>query len=229
MTRPVVKDTPHSTNCFSVLENCTVGSTKDMLDSNVLPMTEEVVSKSETSKPAHTLSETEKRISELLQERVFRRSTYNVPIQVHTVDSNRPLAMKALIDCGATAEFINHEFVRAHEIQTYLVPHPIGLYNADGLPNEIGKITKAINLVVQYKGHRSQSKFYISSIGNKVIVLGHAWLAEHNPDINWCTGKVKMTCCPDYCGCTETNTSHPEGITSSQLVSEHGTPQKGYT
>ena len=63
--------------------------TKDMLDSNVLPMTEEVVSKSEMSKPANTLSETEKRISELLQERVFRRSTY-ILIQVHTVNSNCP-------------------------------------------------------------------------------------------------------------------------------------------
>ena len=95
-----VNDTPHLTNRFSVLENCTVGSTKDMLDSNVLPTTEEVVSKSETSKPANTPSETKKRISELLQERVFQRSTY-IPIPVHTVDSNRLLAMKPLIDCGA--------------------------------------------------------------------------------------------------------------------------------
>ena len=117
MTRSAVKDTPRSTNRFSVLENCTVGSTKDMLDSNVLPTTEEVVSKSETSKPAHTPSKTEKRISELLQERVFWRSTY-VPIQVHTVNSNHPLVMKALIDCGAMAEFIDHEFVHAHELQT---------------------------------------------------------------------------------------------------------------
>ena len=171
------------------------------------------MAKSETSKPTNTPSETEKRISELLQERVFRRSTY-VLIQVHTVDSNRLLAMKALIDCGATAEFINHEFVRAHELRTYLVPHPIGLYNADGSPNEIGKITEAINLVVQYKGHRSRSKFYVSSVGHKAIVLGHTWLVEHNPDINWHTGEVKMTCCPDYCGRTEADTSQLEGITS---------------
>ena len=119
-------------------------------------MTEEVVSKSETSKPADTLTETEKRISKLLQERVFQRSTY-IPIQVHMVDSNCPVAMKALIDCGAMAEFINHEFVHAHELWTYPIPHPIGLYNTDGLPNEIGKITEAINLVIQYKGHRSRS------------------------------------------------------------------------
>ena len=184
-----------------------------MLDSNVLPTTGEVVSKSEMSKPANTLSKTEKRISELLQERVFQRSTY-VPIQVHTVDSNHPLAMKALIDCGATAEFINHKFVHAHELQTNPIPHPIGLYNADRLPNEIGKITEAIDLVVQYKGHRSQSKFYVSSVGHKAIVLGHTWLAEHSPDINWRTGEVKMTCCPDYCGHTEADAG--------------GTPRKGY-
>ena len=89
------------------------------------------------------------------------------------VDSNHLLAMKALIDCSAMAEFINHEFFHAHELWTYPIPHPIGLYNMDGSPNEIGKITEAINLVIQYKGHRSWSKFYISSIGHKAIVLGH--------------------------------------------------------
>ena len=89
------------------------------------------------------------------------------------------------------AEFIDHEFVHAHELQTYSLLHPIGLYDVDGLPNEIGKITEAIDLVIQYKGHRSQSKFYVSSVCHKVIVLGHTWLAEHNPDINWHTGNVK--------------------------------------
>ena len=69
-----------------------VGSTKDMLDSNVLPTIEEVVSKFETSKLADTASKTKKRISEFLQERVFRRSTY-IPIQVHTVNSNRLLVL----------------------------------------------------------------------------------------------------------------------------------------
>ena len=59
-----------------------------------------------------------------------------------------PLAMGALIDCSAMGEFIDHEFVRAHELQTYCLPHSIGLYNADRSPNEIGKITEAIDLVV---------------------------------------------------------------------------------
>ena len=74
----------------------------------------------------------------------------------------------------------------------------------------ISKITKAIDLVVQYKGHKSWSKFYVSSVGHKAIILGHTWLAEHNPDINWRTGKVKLTRCPDYCGQAKSGSSHPD-------------------
>ena len=126
--------------------------------------------------------------------------------------------MKALIDCGATGEFIDHEFVRAHELRTYQLPCPIRLYNADGSPNEIRKITEAIDLVVQYKGHKSQSNFYISGIGHKAIVLGHTWLSEHNPDINWHTGEVKLTRCPDYCGQAESDSSNPDNNISVHPV-----------
>ena len=86
--------------------------------------------------------------------------------------------MEAQLDCGTTGEFIDYEFVRVHELRTYQLPRLIGLYNADGSPNEIGKITEAINLIVQYKGHKSQSKFYVSSVGHKAIVLGHTWHQE---------------------------------------------------
>jgi len=77
---------------------------------------------------------------------------------------------------------------------------------------------EAIDLVVQYKGHKSQSKFYVSSVSHKAIVLGHTWLAEHNPDINWHTGKVKLTHCPDYCGQAESDSSRPDDNISVQPV-----------
>ena len=77
--------------------------------------------------------------------------------------------MKALIDCGATGEFIDHEFVQAHELRTYQLLHLIGLYNADRLPNEIGRFTEAIDLVVQYKGHRSQSNSMFQASATRLL------------------------------------------------------------
>ena len=99
---------------------------------------------------------------------------------------------------------------RAHELQTYCLPHPIGLYNVDRSPDKIGKITELINCVVWYKGHKSWSKFYVLSIRHKVIVLGHTWLVEHNPNIDWHTGEVKFTHCPDYCRQAESTSNHPD-------------------
>src|SRR5882672_6027547 len=37
-------------------------------------------------------------------------------------------------------------------------------------------------------------------IGRMTIILGHMWLVEHNPKIDWSTGKVSMTRCPMACG-----------------------------
>ena len=32
------------------------------------------------------------------------------------------------------------------------------------------------------------------------IILGHTWLVKHNPEIDWQTGEVKISRCPDSCG-----------------------------
>ena len=41
---------------------------------------------------------------------------------------------------------------------------------------------------------------------------------EHNPDINWCTGEVKLTCCPEYCGQAESDSSRLDDNISVQPV-----------
>ena len=41
---------------------------------------------------------------------------------------------------------------------------------------------------------------------------------EHNPNINWCTGEVKLTCCPDYCGQAESDSSRPDNNISVHPV-----------
>ena len=33
-----------------------------------------------------------------------------------------------------------------------------------------------------------------------MVILGIPWLAFHNPKIDWRTGEVKMTRCPEECG-----------------------------
>ena len=58
------------------------------------------------------------------------------------------MAMNALIDCGATGQFIDIEYVRSYELHTYCLPCAILVYNVDGTPNEAGHITEAIDLII---------------------------------------------------------------------------------
>ena len=116
-----------------------------MLDSKTLSETVEVVSNPPTlqlDNPPYVL----------MRSVMLQRSTH-IPQIIHTIDSNFPMAMNALIDCGATGQFIDVEYVRSYELHTYHLPRAIPVYNVDGTPNEVGHITKAIDLIICYKDH----------------------------------------------------------------------------
>ena len=127
-----------------------------MLDFKVPPVSEEAVSKPPMPKPANSTPSLTTKPDDLLYKLIcstmFQRSTY-IPIHIHTVDSNHPMVMKALIDTGATGQFIDVEYVRSNKLQTYHLPCLLAVYNVDGTPNEAGCITEAVNLVVCYKDH----------------------------------------------------------------------------
>ncbi|KAF8581496.1 hypothetical protein K439DRAFT_1291279, partial [Ramaria rubella] len=74
--------------------------------------------------------------------------------------------------------------------------HPIHVYNVDGLPNESGSITEVVDLILQYKDHSGRAMF---SVTLEYISLHYTWLHEHNPEVDWKSQEVQMTCCPPQC------------------------------
>ena len=96
--------------------------------------------------------------------------------------------------------FIDVEFVRAEKLQTCHLLHTIPVYNIDGIPNEAGSIKEEVDLICNYGDHTELATFSVTSVGCLAIILGHTWLVKHNPEINWHTGEVNMTCCPESCG-----------------------------
>jgi len=70
----------------------------------------------------------------------------------------------------------------------------------DGTPNEAVHITEIVDLIIQYKNHSERSSFHVMSIGQTPVILGHMWVMEHNPDIDWLIGGIIMTRCPASCG-----------------------------
>ena len=56
-----------------------------------------------------------------------------------------------------------------------------------------------MDVVLQYQTHLECAHFAVTGLGKQKVILGLSWLHEHNPEVDWKTGKVKMSRCPSRC------------------------------
>jgi hypothetical protein len=120
-------------------------------------------------------------------------------VGLKTVDTHAIADVNALLDCGATDLFINRAFVQKKEICTRKLQDPITVYNIDGTVNRGGSITEEVTLIMSHQGHKERAVFEVCDLGKNDLIIGFTWLKKHNPEIDWRTGEVEMTCCPREC------------------------------
>jgi hypothetical protein len=107
------------------------------------------------------------------------------------------------VDSGTTGLFIDREYVKSNQIPTTKLPQPIPVFNVDGTANAEGSISEVAELLLRYNGHSERALFCVTSLGRQNLILGHTWLKDHNPEVDWRTGKVEMSRCSPRCcnGC----------------------------
>ena len=114
-------------------------------------------------------------------------------------------SVTCLVDSSATSEFIDRDYAKSCRFNLVKLKQPIPVYNVDGTPNEAGSISEVVHLILHYKNHLEQTMFAVTCLGKQKLLLGHSWLWNHNPEIDWNKGEVKMTRCPPCCclGCQD--------------------------
>jgi hypothetical protein len=101
---------------------------------------------------------------------------------------------------GATGLSLSPRVVQQEGLKTRKLPRAIPVRNVDGTTNIGGSITHEVDLTLWFEGHQERATFEICDIGKVDVIIGFPWLQKHNPDIDWSTGKIKMTRCPRACG-----------------------------
>ena len=91
---------------------------------------------------------------------------------------------KALLDCGATGQFMDKKFVIGNNIAMRQLSAPIHVYNVNGTLNIGGSITHEAMLTMIHKGHKEDVTFEICDLGKVNLIIGFTWLQKHNPEIN---------------------------------------------
>jgi len=95
---------------------------------------------------------------------------------------------------------MSSEFMKKQGFKLKKIERPIHIRNVDGSFNKEGQIEYMVEVNIYYQGHRERTEIDVIRGQKWSIILRMLWLARYNPEIDWRTGKMKMTRYPEECG-----------------------------
>ena len=123
-----------------------------------------------------------------------------IKIGLERLDTQEGIMVEALLDSGATGLVMSSEFARKKGFKLKKLKRPMQVRNVDGSFNREGPIENMVEINVYYKGHVERTEIDVIGGQKWGVILGMPWLEHYNPEIDWKTGEVKMTRCPEECG-----------------------------
>jgi len=131
------------------------------------------------------------------KEKLLREVT--VKIGLKQEEEEEGVVTEALLDSGATGLVISEEFARRHKFKRTKLERPVYVRNVDSMLNYAEPIVDIVEVEIFFKGHKERTLIDVIKGQKWSVILGIPWLEHHNPEIDWKTGEVKMTRCPDEC------------------------------
>ena len=130
------------------------------------------------------------------KEKYLREVTVKIRLKQ---EEEKEVVIEALLDSGTTGLVMSEEFVMRHKFKRTKLKKLVYVRNVDSMLNYAGPIVDTVEVEIFFKRYKKRTS--IDMIGGQKwsIILGMPWLGYHNPEIDWKTGEVKMTRCPDEC------------------------------
>jgi len=106
-----------------------------------------------------------------------------VKIKLH--GERESVTINAMIDSGATEDFIDREVCNKHGIKMMKAKNSREIYLSDGKPSAMGPVTHMTKVPTDLCSHRESATFQVAKLQNHEVILGMPWLREHNRTIDW--------------------------------------------
>jgi len=95
---------------------------------------------------------------------------------------------------------MSSKFARKQEFKLKKLERSMHVRNMDRSLNKEGPIEHTVEVNIYCQGHRERTEINVIGGQKWTVILGMSWLAQHNPEIDWKTGEVKIMRCPEKCG-----------------------------
>src|SRR5712672_2681614 len=83
---------------------------------------------------------------------------------------------RALVDSGATANFIDYKTVARLRLGTQKLDNIRTVKNIDGTLNRSGNITHCCDLLVSRDRKQERTRFFVTNLGGDRFIFGYPWL-----------------------------------------------------
>jgi len=90
---------------------------------------------------------------------------------------------RALVDSGATANFIDYKTVARLRLGTQKLDNIRMVKNIDGTLNRSGNITHCCDLLVSRDRKQERTRFFVTNLGGDRFIFGYPWLATLTPTL----------------------------------------------
>jgi len=115
---------------------------------------------------------------------VFIPKCPQVKAQVSLQSTHLHADLQALLDSGATDNFLNPLVVNRFNLPMIELPKSRVICNVDGTMNRSGSIIYGAKLEVQYQNHTVPLLFLIMDMGSDSMLLGMPFLTAFSPNID---------------------------------------------
>jgi len=94
---------------------------------------------------------------------------------------------------------MSEKFMRKHKFRRMKLEKPIYVRNVNGTLNYAGSIVDTVVIEIFFKEHKERMSIDVIGDQKWGVILDMPWLACYNPEIDWRTGEVQITRCPEEC------------------------------
>ena len=116
--------------------------------------------------------------------------TIHLPIKLAT--GIQIIETTALIDCGATRNFINIGLLSKAHFPLRCLSKPIQAYNVGGTTNVKGTIGWKAHTDMLFSHSKETTNLMVLSLGLQQVILGMPWLCKWNPKVDWISNTVSI-------------------------------------
>jgi len=122
-------------------------------------------------------------------------------VKIRKPGAKDAITINAMIDSGATEEFIDEEVCNKHGIKMIKAKNPSEIYLANGKPSAMGPVTHMTKVPMHISSHWELATFPVANLQNHEAILGMPWSREHNSTIDWNDKRITFNSerCTTWC------------------------------